>query len=56
MKPHSRVIPTPGWFRPVIRWATRVSLNSPEWMPKAIKNAPLKAASLLLRAYTAVVR
>lgn len=58
-KPHEapqRVIPTPGWLRPVIRWATRVSMNAPAWVPGWLKNAPLKLSSLLLRAYVAIVR
>lgn len=56
MKPPQRVIPTPAWLRPVIRWATRVSLNSPAWLPGWLKNAPLKLTSLVLRAYIAIVR
>lgn len=56
MKPSPRVIPAPGWFRPVIRWATRFSLNSPAWLPQWLKNAPLKMTSYLLRGYTALVR
>ena len=51
MKQNPRVVPTPAWLRPVIRWATRFSLNSPPWLPKVIKNAPLKMSSLVLRAY-----
>lgn len=56
MKRPPRVIPTPGWLRPVIRWATRCSLNAPAWLPQRIKNAPLKMTSYLLRGYTALVR
>ena len=55
MKPH-RVIPTPAWLRPAIRWATRVAVNAPAWVPKWLKNAPLKLTSLVLRAYVAIVR
>lgn len=56
MKPPHRVIPTPAWLRPVIRWATRVSINSPAWVPGWLKNTPLKLTSLVLRAYVAIVR
>ena len=56
MKPPQRVIPTPGWLRPVIRWATRFSLNAPAWLPARLKNAPLKLSSLVLRAWIAILR
>lgn len=56
MKPPRRVIPTPAWLRPVIRWATRVSMSAPAWVPNWLKNAPLKLAALVLRAYVAIVR
>lgn len=56
MKPSRRVVPAPGWLRPVIRWATRFSLNAPQWTPAAIKNAPLKLTSYVLRAYNAFKR
>lgn len=56
MKPPHRVIPTPAWLRPVIRWATRVSVYAPAWVPGWLKNAPLKLTSLVLRAYIAVLR
>lgn len=56
MKPARRVIPTPAWLRPVIRWATRFAMNAPAWLPGWLKNAPLKPASLVLRAWVALVR
>ncbi len=56
MKPPRRVIPTPSWLRPVIRWATRVSMNAPAWVPGWLKNAPLKLTSFVLRAWIAIVR
>jgi len=56
MKPPHRVIPTPSWLRPVIRWATRLAMNAPAWVPRWLKNAPLKLASLVLRTYIAIVR
>lgn len=56
MKPHRRVIPTPAWLRPVIRWATRVSMNAPAWVPGWLKNTPLKLTALLLRAWVAILR
>lgn len=56
MKQNPRVIPTPEWLRPVIRWAARFSLNSPDWLPAVLKNAPLKMTSYILRGYTALVR
>ena len=55
--PHKlRPIPTPGFLRPVIRWATRVSLNAPQWVPVAIRNAPLRMTRYLLRVYAALMR
>lgn len=56
MKPPRRVIPTPAWLRPVIRWATRVSMSAPAWVPNWLKDAPLKLAAFVLRAYVAIVR
>jgi len=40
-----------SWLRPYTRWATRVSLNSPRWLPAGLRNAPLKLSSLILRGY-----
>lgn len=56
MKPPPRVIPTPSWLRPVIRWATRFAMHAPAWVPNWLKHAPLKLSSLVLRAYVAIVR
>ncbi len=56
MKPARRIIPAPALLRPVIRWATRVSMNAPAWVPTWLKNTPLKLASLFLRVYVAIVR
>ena len=45
-----------SWLRPYTRWATRVSLNSPQWLPAALRNAPLKLSSLILRDYHRALR
>jgi len=39
------------WLRPYTRWATRFSLNAPRWLPKVLRNAPLKLSALVLRGY-----
>jgi hypothetical protein len=39
------------WLRPYTRWATRVSLNAPRWLPLGLRSAPLKLSSLILRGY-----
>ncbi|NDP63099.1 hypothetical protein [Polaromonas sp.] len=44
------------WLRPVTRWATRFSLNSPQWLPTAVRNMPLKLTSLVLRSYYFLLR
>lgn len=44
------------WLRPYTRWATRFSLNSPRWMPTALRNTPLKLSSLILRGYHRAMR
>jgi hypothetical protein len=44
------------WLRPYTRWATRVSLNSPRWIPETLRNAPLKLSSLILRGYHRALR
>ncbi len=46
-----RFVEKTSWLRPYTRWATRVSLNSPGWLPGAVRNAPLKLSSLILRGY-----
>lgn len=56
MKPPRRVIAAPVWLRPAIRWATRLSMNAPAWVPGWLKNAPLRLTALVLRAYVALVR
>ena len=40
-----------AWLRPYTRWATRVSINAPAWLPQALRNAPLKLSTLVLRHY-----
>jgi len=44
------------WLRPVTRWATRFSLNAPQWLPAAVRHAPLRLTSLVLRAYHLALR
>ena len=44
------------WLRPYTRWATRVSLNAPRWVPAALRNTPLKLSSLILRGYHRALR
>jgi len=46
-----RFVEKTSWLRPYTRWATRVSLNSPGWLPTGLRNAPLKLSTLILRAY-----
>jgi hypothetical protein len=56
MKDSRRAIPTPGWLRPAIRWSSRFSLNSPEWLPQAVRKMPLKLSALVLRSYYLLVK
>ena len=59
MKPpaqQQRFMKSTQWLRPVTRWATRFSLNSPQWLPAAVRNMPLKLTSLVLRAYYFLLR
>ncbi|MCB8747372.1 hypothetical protein LHU53_10685 [Rhodoferax sp. U2-2l] len=51
-----RFVEKTSWLRPYTRWATRVSLNSPGWLPSAVRNAPLKLSSLILRGYHQVLK
>lgn len=51
-----RFMKSTQWLRPVTRWATRFSLNSPQWLPAAVRNMPLKLTSLVLRAYFFLLR
>lgn len=44
------------WLRPYTRWATRVSLAAPQWLPSALRNAPLKLSSLIWRGYHRALR
>jgi len=44
------------WLRPVTRWSTRFSLNSPKWMPAVVRHAPLRLTSLVLRGYHLALR
>lgn len=46
-----RFVQATQWLRPVTRWATRFSLNAPLWLPGAVRNAPLRCTSWVLRGY-----
>ncbi|MDD5480393.1 hypothetical protein [Rhodoferax sp.] len=46
-----RFVQSTQWLRPVTRWATRFSLNAPRWLPAALRHAPLRLTSLVLRGY-----
>ena len=46
-----RFVNSTQWLRPFTRWATRFSLNSPQWLPAALRNLPLKLSSFVLRCY-----
>lgn len=52
----SRFIEKTSWLRPYTRWATQFSLNAPRWLPAALRHAPLKLSSLVLRGYHLVLR
>ena len=56
MMNNRRFVELTAWLRPYTRWATRVSLNSPQWIPTVLRNAPLKLSSLILRGYYLVLR
>lgn len=51
-----RFVESTRWLRPFTRWATRFSLNAPQWLPAWVRNAPLKLTSLVLRAYHRALR
>jgi hypothetical protein len=51
-----RFVQSTQWLRPVTRWATRFSLNSPQWLPAVVRHTPLKLTSLVLRGYHRVLR
>jgi len=46
-----QLIEKTSWLRPYTRWATKVSLSAPRWLPAWLRFAPLKLSALILRAY-----
>jgi hypothetical protein len=46
-----RFVAKTSWLRPYTRWATRVSLSSPDWLPGWLRFAPLNLSKLILRCY-----
>ena len=56
MDKKQRFMKTTQWLRPVTRWATRFSLNSPQWLPGLVRHAPLRLTSWILRGYHLVLR
>lgn len=56
MNQQQRFVRATQWLRPVTRWATRFALSAPQWLPAALRHAPLKFTSLLLRGYHRVLR
>ena len=46
-----RFVEKTRWLRPYTRWATRFALDTPAWLPRFIRHAPLRLSSLLLRLY-----
>jgi len=55
-KDQRRFIEATQWLRPVTRWATRISMASPKWIPALLRNLPLRLTSLVLRGYHKVLR
>jgi hypothetical protein len=51
MNPPKHIAKSTQWLRPIIRWATRFSLGAPKWLPDAVRFAPLRSASFVLRLY-----
>jgi hypothetical protein len=51
-----RFVNATQWLRPYTRWATRFSLNSPQWLPAWVRHAPLKLSALILRGYHRFLR
>jgi len=51
-----RFVEKTSWLRPFTRWAARFSLNSPQWLPTVIRNAPIKTSSFVLRCYHMAMR
>ncbi|MCF8160913.1 MAG: hypothetical protein K9J76_09420 [Polaromonas sp.] len=56
MRQQQRFVQSTQWLRPVTRWATRFSLNAPQWLPAPLRHAPLRLTSLVLKAYHRVLR
>jgi hypothetical protein len=56
MDKKQRFMKATQWLRPVTRWATRFSLNSPQWLPGVVRHAPLRLTSWILRGYHLVLR
>lgn len=56
MMDKQRFVKSTSWIRPFTRWSTRFALNSPQWLPTVIRNAPLKLVSLVLRGYHRAMR
>jgi hypothetical protein len=56
MNQQQRFVQSTQWLRPVTRWATRFSLNAPQWLPAPLRHAPLRLTSLVLKAYHRVLR
>jgi hypothetical protein len=46
-----RYVESTMWLRPFTRWATRFAMNSPQWLPERVRNAPLKLSARILRKY-----
>lgn len=46
-----RFVQKTSWLRPYTRWATRVSLSAPAWLPGWLRHAPLKLSALILQGY-----
>ena len=51
MMNNRRFVELTAWLRPYTRWATRFSLNAPQWLPAMVRNAPLKLSAFILRCY-----
>lgn len=51
-----RFVEKTSWLRPYTRWATRFSLNAPQWLPAVIRNSPLRLSSWVLRCYHLAMR
>ena len=56
MDKKQRFMKATQWLRPVTRWSTRFSLNSPKWLPAFVRYAPLRMTSLVLRGYHLALR